>query len=250
MKNFNNILRAEVSNKNQLEQALNQCDFSFVYAPLKLLSADTLHKDKIIAVPDIFLADCEEETLQSLIKLKEMGFNRALAHTVGHIPLIEKAGMKLYGGMRLNITNSLSADFFAECGFEDIILSCELTAERIRTFNCKIPFGITAYGRLPLMVTRRCPIQDGKCCNNKAQCGKYLKDRKGEKILTLCSNTVELLNPDILTLANKLSDFDTASFFVMRFTYENNIKEELERFKQGEKPKGRATFGLYYRGVE
>ncbi len=250
MENYYRNLRAEVNNKDQLAQALRQADFSFVYAPLELLAPDTPNKDKIIAVPNVFLADCEEETARKLTRLKAMGFERALAHTVGHIPLIQKAGMKLYGGMRLNITNSISADFFADSGFEDIVLSCELTAKRIRALSCKAPYGIVAYGRLPLMITRRCPIKDGKPCNDGSHCGGYLKDRKGEKILALCSNTVELLNPDILTLSNKLSDFDTVNFFIMRFTYENNVKEELERFKRGEKPKGNVTSGLYYRGVE
>lgn len=250
MENCNIKLRAEISNKDQLAQALRQADFNFIYAPVRLLDNDTPKKEKIIAVPNVFLADCEQETQNSLIKLKEMGFEHALAHTSGHISLIKKAEMKLHGGMRLNITNSLSADFFAELDFEDIILSCELTAKRIRALKTKVPFGIIAYGRLPLMITRRCPINDGKPCENGENCGRYLKDRKGEKILTLCSNTVELLNPDILTVANRLSDFDTCDFFTMRFTHEKNVGEAAELFRRGEKPVGNVTAGLYYRGVE
>lgn len=250
MENNNIKLRAEISDKNQLAQALQQPDFNFIYAPVNLLDADTPQKEKIIAVPNVFLADCEQETRKCLIKLREMGFEHALAHTVGHIPLIQKAEMKLHGGMRLNITNSLSADFFADMGFEDIILSCELTAKRIRAMKTKARFGIIAYGRLPLMITRRCPINDGKPCRKGENCGGYLEDRKGEKILTLCSNTVELLNPDILTVANRLSDFDTCDFFTMRFTREKNVGEALERFTKGEKPDGNVTAGLYYRGVE
>lgn len=250
MENYNRKLRAEISSQNQLAQVLEQADFDFIYAPLPLLNGGTPEKEKIIAVPDVFLADCEKETENRLAELKEMGFERALAHTVGHIPLIKRAGMKLHGGMRLNITNSLSAEFFADQGFEDLILSCELTAARIRALKSKVPYGIVAYGRLPLMITRRCPVNDGKPCRSGSNCGGFLEDRKGEKILTLCSNTVELLNPDILTIANRISDFDTAGFFVMRFTHEKNIAEELERFKKGGKPSGNVTAGLYYRGVE
>lgn len=100
------------------------------------------------------------------------------------------------------------------------------------------------------MITRRCPIKDGKPCNDGSRCGGFLRDRKGEKILALCSNTVELLNPNILTLSDKLSDFETANFFVLRYTYEENVIKELECFKRGGKPKGKVTNGLYYRGVE
>lgn len=250
MENCNIKLRAEISSKDQLDQVIKQADFDFVYAPIDLLDGGTPQKEKIIAVPNVFLADCQNNTQKKLVRLKEMGFERALAHTVGHIPLIQKAGMKLHGGMRLNITNSLSVGFFADSGFEDVILSCELTAKRIREISPRIPIGIIAYGRLPLMITRRCPINGGKPCQSGENCGGYLKDRKGEKILTLCSNTVELLNPDILTVANRLSDFDTCDFFVMRFTHEKNITEELDRFKKGEKPDGSVTAGLYYRGVD
>lgn len=247
----NNInLRAEVSSENQLLQALKRDELRFVYAPVGLLSSDTPKKDKIIAVPPVFLADCEEETLQKLKELKAMGFNRAMAHTVGHIPLIQKTEMLLHGGLRLNIANSAAADFFADQGFEDIVLSCELTAKRIRALSCKIPFGIAAYGRLPLMITRRCPINNGKPCNNGRNCGKYLEDRKGEKIRTFCSNTVELLNPNILTVANRLSDFPTVNFFIMRFTDEKNVGNALDSFIKGEKSDGNVTAGLYYRGVE
>lgn len=243
-------LRAEVNSENQLSQALARREFQLVYAPIGLLGSDTPEKDKIIAVPPVFLADCEEKTLQRLKELKAIGYNHALAHTVGHIPLIQKAEMTPHGGLRLNISNSRAACFFADQGFSDIILSCELTARRIRDINCKIPFGIIAYGRLPLMITRRCPINDGKPCNNGKNCGRYLEDRKGEKIRTLCSNTVELLNPNILTVANKLSDFPAVHFFVMRFTDEKNVGDVLNSFKKGEKPNGNVTVGLYYRGVE
>lgn len=250
MENFNTPLRAEVSTEKQLEQALEREEFEFVYAPAGLLNRDTPRKNKIIIIPPVFLADCEEETLEKLKKLRSEGFGRALAHTVGHIPLLQKAEMLMHGGMRLNIANSMAAEFFADLDFADIILSCELTVGRIKEIRCKIPYGIIAYGRLPLMITRRCPISGGKPCNNGKSCGRYLEDRKGEKIRVLCSNTTELLNPDILSVANRISDFPTAAFFVMRFTDEKNTEKSLTEFKNGEKPDGKVTAGLYYRGVE
>lgn len=248
----NKDLRAEVADLKQLEQALKYGKFQYIYVDERLLTANTLKKDKIIAVPPIFLGDCEDYTLERLKKLKSWGFNRTLAHTVGHIPLIEKSGMKIHGGVKLNITNSLSAEFFAELaeGIEDITLSSELTAARIRSLSCKIPFGIIAYGNLPIMVTRRCPINDGKPCNSRQNCGKFITDRQGKKLKTLCSNTVEILNSDVLTLADKTEDFPTVSFFILKFTHENDIVTVTEDFLKGKKPESGFTRGLYYRGVE
>ncbi|MCM1298491.1 MAG: U32 family peptidase [Firmicutes bacterium] len=246
----NKRLRAEVADRRQLEQALGFGGFQYIYADERLLTADTPQKEKIIAVPPIFLGDCEEYTEKRLNKLKALGFDRALAHTVGHIPLIEASGMKFHGGMRLNIANSASAAFFAEQGMEDMILSCELTASRIKALSCKLPFGVMAYGNLPLMVTRRCPINDGKPCGSAKNCGKALIDRQGRRLKTLCSNTVEILNPDILTIADKTEDFPTVDFFLLKFTCESDIISVTESFLKGKKPQSGFTRGLYYRGVE
>lgn len=243
-------LRAEIADKKQLLQALQSDKFEYIYAPEGLLDKDTLLKEKIIVVPNIFLGDCEDKTLSRLIKLKEYGFEQALAHTVGHIPLIQQAEMTIHGGMRLNITNSLSADFFAEQGVKDIIVSCEMTTAKIKALKSSVPLGVFGYGRLPLMVTRRCPIKDGKPCNNGKSCGKFLVDRQGKQLKTLCSNTVELLNPDILTIADKKEDFPTADFFVLKFTDEKDIISVTDEFIKGNKPNNSFTRGLYYRGVE
>lgn len=253
MKNKNIELRAEVTTAEQLSQALNCGYFRFVYAPDTILGENTPQKDSIIIIPPVFLAAKEDYTQKRLALLKEYGFCHALSHTAGHIPLISDAGISVHGGMRLNITNSRAADFYAMQWLQDITLSPELTAKRINSLKSPIPTGIIAYGRLPLMITRRCPISDGKTCGREKSCGKYLEDRKGKKLFVVCQkdwDTVELLNPDLLTLADKLEDFPKAGFFIMRFTDENDIIKPTEMFLNGEKPPFGITSGLYYRGVE
>ena len=243
-------LRAEITDENQLQQALQYPAFQYIYVPERLLTPSIPYKERIIAVPPVFLADCEQYIGKRLKDLHEMGFTHALAHTVDHILLIEAANLTLHGGSRLNITNTVSADFFTEQGFADIILSPELTAKRINALKTTIPKGVISYGRLPLMINRRCPINDGKPCNNGKQCGKTITDRRGKTIVPICSNTVELLNPDTLNIADKLSDFPTADFFLLKFTVEKDIIAVTDCFTEGAKPTGDFTRGLYYRGVE
>lgn len=253
MENLNIELRAEVTNAEQLQQALSCGIFRFVYAPEALLGENTPKKENIIIIPPVFLAASEKYTQNRLILLKNYGFSRAQAHTAGHIPLISEAGMTIHGGMRLNVTNSKAAGFYASQGFEDLTLSAELTAKRIKELKSPIPTGIVAYGRLPLMITRRCPISDGKTCGKEKNCGKYIEDRKGKRLSVSCQkgwDTVELLNPDLLTLADRLGDFPETSFFVMRFTDERDIVKTAEMFLEGKKPQVGITSGLYYRGVE
>ena len=243
-------LRAEITNELQLRQALQYPDFQYIYAPEHLLNPSTPHKERIIIVPPVFLADCEQYTCKRLEELREIGFSHALAHTADHIMPIKTANLTLHGGSRLNITNGFSANFFTDQGFTDIILSPELTAGRINALLTSIPKGIISYGKLPLMITRRCPINDGKPCNNGKSCGRTITDRRGKTIVPICSNMVELLNPDTLNIADKLSDFPTADFFLLKFTVEKDIINITEKFTSGEKPTGDFTRGLYYRGVE
>ena len=197
-------IRAEITNEAQLRQALQYPDFQYIYVPERLLTPSIPEKDRIIAVPPVFLADCEQQIGERLKQLHDMGFSHALVHTVDHIPLTEAASLTLHGGSRLNITNSISASFFTEQGFADLILSTELTAKRINSLQTTIPKGVAAYGKLSLMITRRCPINDGKPCNNGKKCGKTITDRRGKTIVPIFSNTVELLNHDTLNIADKL----------------------------------------------
>lgn len=243
-------LRAEVSDKFQLEKALEISDFEFIYAPEALLNEKTPRKGKIIAVPPVFVGGDAERLQKRMTELKEIGFSRMLVHTADHIVIAQNARLELFGGMRLNIVNSLSAGFFADSGLKDIILSSEINLPKIKAFKKPVPTGIVAYGKIPLMLLKRCPVSDGLPCGGKSSCEKEILDRKGQKIKILCrEKEVELLNPDTLDLSDKLEDFSALDFFVLKFTLEKEIAATAERFKSGAPPVGKFTRGSYYRGV-
>ena len=157
-------LRAWVYSREQLVQALSCEDIAMVYAPLTLAENAGSSKERVILLPPEYLADCEDDVRRDLTALREKGFTRALAHTVGHIGILRDCGFTVHGGNRLNCTNSRTMHFFAECGLCDIIVSPELTVRRINALEKPIPAGFLAYGKLPLMLCRRCPISDGKPC--------------------------------------------------------------------------------------
>lgn len=244
-------LRAWVYTAQQLRAALGSPEISLVYAPMKLVGAELSdYAEKIILLPPEYLADCEEEVEKKLCALKEPGFTKALAHTVGHIELLQRNGFEIHGGNRLNCTNSETVKFFAGLELADIIVSPELTVQRINSLEKPIPTGFLAYGKLPLMLTRRCPINDGKPCG-KPNCGRKLTDRKGNEVDVICSdNTVELLNSDTLILSDKMNDF-RVEFVVLRFTVERDIIPIIKAYSKQKKPDiPKLTRGLYYRGVE
>lgn len=258
--NVNNIqdeihFRAEVYDENQLTQSL-ELPFELVYAPMGLLSEKTPNKEKIVIIPPFVLSDCEEETERRLDDLRKIGFTKALAHTLGHAYLLKKHGFSVLGGFRMNVLNGLSARVCEDFGFEDITLSFEGTAQKLSEISCGIPRGIIAYGRLPLMIMRRCPIADGAACGKKTpfgegkSCGGAIFDRLGNKIPVQCGgNSVELLNPDVLVMSDKRETLGKFDFCVLKFTDETDISPIFEMYKNGKKPSGKLTRGLYYRGA-
>ncbi|MBP3857171.1 MAG: U32 family peptidase [Ruminiclostridium sp.] len=243
-------LRAWVYTKEQLVNVLASPDITAVYVPMKLAEHAYGARERVILLPPEFLGDCEERTERELKTLRERGFERALAHTAGHIELLTRSGFTVCGGNRLNCTNSGSMRFFAECGLSDIIVSPELTVQRLSALEKPIPTGFMAYGKLPLMLNRRCPVRDGKPCG-RPNCGRPLTDRLGNKLDVICSdNTVEILNSSVLMLNGRLREF-SADFAVLRFTTEKDT-ERIIRLYRDDIPENdpRLTRGLYYRGVE
>jgi putative protease len=218
-------LRAEIAAKEQLSAALSISAFEYIYAPMELLCAKTKEKHRIIAVPPVFNTQ--------LTDLKAQGFKGALAHTLGHIELIKSAGLNVHGGFCLNITNSLAQKNYEELGLIDSIFSVELSCKSMQKLEHKIPAGIITYGHMPLMLTRRCPVNDNKHCG-KSGCSA-LTDRLGVKFKTACRfGESEILNPVPLFLEEAPADFA-----VLRFT-------TGEKVTANPKPKN-FTRGMYNR---
>lgn len=244
-------LRAWVYTRKQLSDALGNELIEVVYAPIGLINDALLrYGERIVIVPPEYLADCEESVISSLSMLYSKGFRKALAHTVGHVELLQKIGFEIYGGHRLNVTNSETISFFENEGVKDIIVSPELTKDRLNKLKSNSNIGFIAYGHLPLMINRRCPISNGKPCG-KERCGKQITDRLGNKLDVICyDNSVEILNSDTLILSDRLNEFDLG-FAVLRFTVEDDISDIINSYSKGEKTAlQKLTRGLYYRGVE
>lgn len=140
-------------------------------------------------------------------------------------------------------------------GLSDIALSFELLMSDAVSLcaDSEIKTGIVGYGRLPLMITRRCPINNGKPCGKtkRADCPHYITDRQGNNMPCMCSeNTVEILNPDKLYLSDRQSELAKFDFVLLKFTDETDTGEVLEMYLDDIKPDGKLTRGLYYRGVQ
>ena len=187
--------------------------------------------------------------------LKKQGYEHIAVHTLSHIGIARKLGMKAHGMSRLNITNRYSLREYEKMGLSDTALSFELLMSDAVSLcaDSEIKTGIVGYGRLPLMITRRCPINNGKPCGKtkRADCPHYITDRQGNNMPCMCSeNTVEILNPDKLYLSDRQSELAKFDFVLLKFTDETDTGEVLEMYLDDIKPDGKLTRGLYYRGVQ
>ncbi|MDE7363629.1 MAG: U32 family peptidase [Ruminococcus sp.] len=230
------------------EQAVVACKKSeYVVIPMKIITESLIEKvsaEKIIISPPRFIVN-EDETTAQLRRLKSLGLNHLLCHTIDTIAIGKKLGFRLHGNFTLNVFNSFSAEYLQNLGLEDCIFSVEATVSQFRQLKTEIRVGAVVYGRLPLMLTRNCPIKNEIGCKN---CTGYITDRTARKLPVACfGDYVEILNSDILYMADKINEFSGISFAVVMLYDED--AEQTKSALSGIKPTKNITRGLYYRGV-
>jgi putative protease len=275
-------LRVHCQSLEQLQAVLPYVNHVVIPAQLAQATAsivnDSLISDKIIVSPNRFIND-EASLLAELIFLRGVGFTRMLCHNPAHIRLGKRAGFRyLHGAMGLNAFNKEAVHFLHEQGLTDVTASMELTLNEARKLtvmingavtqsnangvpsSAGIPIGLPAYGKLPLMLLRRCPF-NRQC---KPHCPGYLTDRTNRAFPILCHGDYhELLNADTLWLADKLNELNGFAFLSL-FLYKESPQEtqaiikaymqngtnQLPNISNGCEPPRNFTRALLYRGVE
>lgn len=191
----------------------------------------------------------ESEILE---KLQHSAARYALCDTLDAVAVARKTDKEIIGGPFLNLFNTLALEEAAEIGVSAAVVSHELTVSQISTLGGNMPRGACVYGRTPLMLTRNCPVKNGKSCKDcKRQ--SALCDRKGISFPVRCENGfAEIFNSRPTYMADRLSELRNVDFYFFDFTVEE--KDEcariLQAYKQGAKPTGEYTRGFFYRGVE
>lgn len=192
-----------------------------------------------------------DKYVKKLTELKENGLSLAWACGLDGVGIARRAGLKFVCGFGMNIFNSVSVSEAAALGAEDCLLSCEVSLAQAAHIGGELPRGLMIYGRIPLMMTRNCPVGTKLTC---AECGgrSYLLDRMGVRFPVRCKNGCSfVLNSRPLWLADKLNDIRNVDYGLLWFTDES--KEECARvisdYRRGGAPQGEFTRGLYYKGV-
>lgn len=192
-----------------------------------------------------------DKYVKKLTELKENGLSLAWVCGLDGVGIARRAGLKFVCGFGMNIFNSVSVSEAAILGAEDCLLSCEVSLAQAAHIGGELPRGLMIYGRIPLMMTRNCPVGTKLTC---AECGgrSYLLDRMGVRFPVRCKNGCSfVLNSRPLWLADKLNDIRNVDYGLLWFTDES--KEEcacvISDYRRGGAPQGEFTRGLYYKGV-
>ncbi len=215
-------------------------------------NADIIGNFDLPFIADIPRGIVSEETLlKQLILFKNKGGKAALCGNLSHIELVKQADLVPLGDLGLNISNSESILTLKNFGIAAAVISCEEKISDISNLSASVKKGIVAYGNIPLMLFRNCPLKNGISCKNCKKEG-VITDRLGIDFPVRCRGGYsELLNSKPLWLADRMRELSALDFMVLYFTRETpeRVKEVIGAYKNELPPDTDHTRGLYYRGT-
>ncbi len=137
-----------------------------------------------ILFPRVLYVSEKESAKKALENAKSCGASYCEVSNIGHIDTVLEAGLEVYGGVGLNVTNTVSAKYYSEnLGMRSIVLSPELKLGGVRDIekDKNVKYCFYARGRLPLMVLESCIMKASSLCRHDctASSKNYLSDRTG-----------------------------------------------------------------------
>lgn len=218
--------------------------------PLEKVGED-LPKFKNIAV-EIPKFTCNENYIKEKLKIAEQkGIKTALCDTLSALETAKEMSFETIGGIGLNVLNEKSANVLKRLGVKGVMLSAEMLLKRANSFKFDGEKGIFAYGRLPLMAFKNCPLKNGRECKDCDKQG-VITDRKNTEFPIRCRAFYsEMFNSKPIYIADRLSEIRNVDFLVLSFTTENSTEARnmIDRYLFSENPISDYTRGLYYRDV-
>ena len=220
-----NFRKSENFNK----EILKNKDVLFVAMPLNeiektgiLKTEETEYINKLaVALPRF--EPSEQKILNILKRAKEKNIKNILATNIAFIDIAFSMGFCVLGDIGLNVFNSFTLNRFLN-KLKIVTLSAELSEKEIEDIkgNDLVSASVFAYGKLPLMLNRCCPLKKGEIKNNCLNCEHKITDRLGISFPVYCQNGyTEIFNAkttNIGTVKNK--------FNMLLFTDETQMEVE------------------------
>ena len=205
-----------------------------------------------VSLPRVVFGD---DLLQLVPKLEEclrLGVRHLSTGNLGGVRLGRELGFIVHGEFGLNIANAGCLQAYEQLGLRDCLLSFELSMARAKGIGGNLPRGLLVYGKLPLMITRNCPIRLGGCKDCKGV--GTLTDRKKEAFEVRCTERAysEIFNAKPVYLADRMEELDSFDYGLLYFTGEGpkQVDRILKQYPRLHQPMREITRGLYYRNVK
>ena len=211
-------------------------------------AVENLGDKLVVELPSLFF-DRESGGISGrLAKISALGVKNVLCETLYAVKAAGKLGFTLHGGAGLNVLNSVALEELQRLGLADATVSFELSMSKIAALGGTLPRGILAYGYLPLMRFRACPLKKRAGCGDCPGSGT-LTDRKGTEFPVLCAGREygTLLNSVPLHIADK--PILGVDFKTLWFTVETppQVRAVVEQYQKSLPSPAPRTGGLYYR---
>ncbi len=255
----------QVTKREQITVNLLKFAPAVLYVPLHILTEDLsfcrdlCHHVRVCAVLPRIIHDMQMPQLtRDLNQVRLMGVEEVLVGNLGLIQAVQELGMVVRGDFGLNLYNSEAVNAARAMELRSACLSFEMTLPQIRDVSKAVPCEILSYGRLPLMVTENCLIQNqtGKCSCQTSNL--RLTDKTGAEFPVIkdgnsCRSVV--LNGKKLNWLDRQDDLAKLGLWATRmyFTTENprEVDQCLRSFReQTAFDPGACTRGLYLRGLD
>ncbi len=238
---------ARFANTNQIPQNLKNIKAIILPYECEIPQIDGI--EIIVELPR-YISN-EAVVIKRLELLKKQGITTAYCGNLSAVSIAKSLGFKVIGTIGLNVNNNETIKILNNIGIDELMLSAEISLKEIKNIRAVIPVGVFAYGRLPLMLTRNCPIKNGKTC---AECDKKgtLVDRKDIEFPVICrAGYSELLNSAPLYMGDRLDEIPNVDYLLLYFTNEtaDEANDIIDMYNRAKKPIGDYTRNLYYRDL-
>lgn len=250
-------LRAQIRQISQLTDSLAaSCEQMILPLDEVLRHAAELDKSLLpkiaVSLPRVVFGDDAAQLTERLNECRRMGIEHLSVGNLGGVHLGRQLGFTLHGEFGLNIANEGCLQEYEKLGLADCLLSFELSLSRAKAVGGLLPRGLLIYGRLPLMVTRNCPIRLSGCRDCKGF--GTLTDRKKEVFEVRCSGRKysEIFNSRPVYLADRMEELSGFDYGLLYFTSEGpkQVDRILREYTMLHEPMEQITRGLYYRNVK
>lgn len=250
-------LRAQIRQISQLTDSLAaSCEQMILPLDEVLRHAAKLDKSLLpkiaVSLPRVVFGDDAAQLTERLNECRRMGIEHLSVGNLGGVYLGRQLGFTLHGEFGLNIANEGCLQEYEKLGLADCLLSFELSLSRAKAIGGLLPRGLLIYGRLPLMVTRNCPIRLSGCRDCKGF--GTLTDRKKEVFEVRCSGRKysEIFNSRPVYLADRMEELSGFDYGLLYFTSEGpkQVDRILREYTILHEPMEQITRGLYYRNVK